>query len=80
MSFVRRCALWGGSQPAPHSTALYLPQKHAADKDFTNLLALVNHAKALLPATPTSFDRALLDNMLGLASLFQRSRRRPQGV
>jgi tetratricopeptide (TPR) repeat protein len=71
MNFVRRCALWGGSQLAPYSTALYLLQQHATDKDFTNLVALVAHAKALLPATPTSFDRALLDNLLGLVALFR---------
>src|SRR5882672_5126363 len=71
MNFVRRCALWGGSQLAPYSTALYLLQQHAADKDFTDLIALVAHAKALLPATPTSFDRALLDNLLGLIALFR---------
>ncbi len=71
MSFVRRCALWGGSQLAPYSTALYLLQQHAADKDFTDVVALVAHAKALLPPTPTSFDRALLDNLLGLVALFK---------
>jgi len=71
MSFVRRCALWGGSQLAPYSTALYLLQQHASDKDFTDVVALVGHAKALLPATPTSFDRALLDNLLGLVALFR---------
>ena len=71
MNFVRRCALWGGSQLAPYSTALYLLQQHAADKDFTDLVAFVEHAKALLPATPTSFDRALLDNVLGLVALFR---------
>src|SRR5437763_9155348 len=71
MAFVRRCALWGGSQLAPYSTALYLLQQHASDKDFTDLVAFVEHAKALLPATPTSFDRALLDNVLGLVALFR---------
>src|SRR3954452_19875613 len=65
MSFVRRCALWGGSQLAPYSTALYLLQQHASDKDFADVVALVGNAKALLPPTPTSFDRALLDNLLG---------------
>ena len=71
MNFVRRCALWGGSQLAPYSTALYLLQQHAADKDFADLVAFVEHTKALLPATPTSFDRALLDNVLGLVALFR---------
>ena len=71
MGFVRRCALWGGSQLAPYSTALYLLQKHAADKDFADLVTFVEHAKSLLPATPISFDRALLDNVLGLVALFR---------
>lgn len=71
MSFVRRCALWSGSQLAPYSTALYLLQQHTSDKDFTDVVALVGHAKALLPPTPTSFDRGLLDNLLGLVALFK---------
>src|SRR6266568_583190 len=71
MAFVRRCALWGGSQLAPYSTALYLINQHASDKDFTDVVALIEHARALLPPTPTSFDRALLDNLLGLVALFK---------
>src|SRR6266404_1291576 len=71
MAFVRRCALWGGSQLAPYSTALYLLQQHASDKNFTDVVALVEHTKALLPSTPTSFDRSLLDNLLGLVALFK---------
>ncbi len=71
MAFLRRCALWGSSQLAPYSTALYLLQQHASDKNFTDVVALVEHAKALLPPTPTSFDRSLLDNLLGLVALFK---------
>lgn len=71
MSFVRRCALWGGSQLAPYSTALYLLQQHASDKNFTDVVALVENAKTLLPPTPTNFDRGLLDNLLGLVALFR---------
>jgi tetratricopeptide (TPR) repeat protein len=69
--FVQRCALWSASQIAPYSTALHLLQKHAADNDFTDVVALVEHAKSLLPPTPTSFDRALFDNLLGLVALFK---------
>ena len=69
--FVQRCALWSASQLAPYSTALYLMQKHAADQDFTDAVALAEHAKALLPPTPVSFDRALFDNLLGLVALFK---------
>ena len=71
IALVQRSALWGASQLAPYSTALYLLQKHSADKDFTDVVALVEHAKALLPPTPTSFDRSLFDNLLGLVALFQ---------
>ena len=71
IAFVQRSALWGASQLAPYSTALYLLQKHSADKDFTDAVALVEHAKALLPPTPTSFDRSLFDNLLGLVALFK---------
>ena len=71
IGFVQRSALWGASQLAPYSTALYLLQKHASDKDFTDAVALIEHAKALLPGTPTSFDRSLFDNLLGLVALFK---------
>jgi tetratricopeptide (TPR) repeat protein len=71
LAFVQRSALWGASQLAPYSTSLYLLQQHAADKDFTDVVALAQHAKSLLPATPRSFDRALFDNVLGLVALFK---------
>jgi len=71
IAFVQRSALWGASQLAPYSTALYLLQQHAADKDFTDAVSLIEHAKALLPPTPTSFDRSLFDNLLGLVALFK---------
>jgi tetratricopeptide (TPR) repeat protein len=71
MPFVRRCALWGASQLAPYSAALYLMNKHAADQDFTDAIALSEHAKSLLPPTPISFDRALFDNLIGLMALFK---------
>ncbi len=71
IAFVQRCALWSASQLAPYSTALHLLQKHAADNDFTDAVALIEQAKSLLPATPTSFDRALFDNLLGLIALFK---------
>jgi tetratricopeptide (TPR) repeat protein len=70
IAFVQRCALWAASELAPYSTALYLVQKHASDKDFKDTVDLINHAKALLPPTPTSMDRALFDNLLGLIALF----------
>jgi tetratricopeptide (TPR) repeat protein len=71
LRFVQRCSLWGVSQLAPYSTTLYLLQQHAADKDFTDVIALAEHTKSLLPPTPRSSDRALFDNVLGLVALFK---------
>ncbi|HVH75500.1 MAG TPA: hypothetical protein VM755_11370 [Stellaceae bacterium] len=70
-SFVQRCALWSGSQLAPYSTTLYLLQKHSADGDFQDVVALSNHSIELLPKTPTNPDRALFENVLGLVALFK---------
>jgi tetratricopeptide (TPR) repeat protein len=71
LRFVQRCSLWGVSQLAPYSTTLYLLQQHAADKDFTDVIALAEHTKSQLPPTPHSSDRALFDNVLGLVALFK---------
>jgi tetratricopeptide (TPR) repeat protein len=71
LAFVRRCALWSASRVAPYSTALYLMQKHSSDKEFTDVVALIEHAKAELPPTPVSFDRSALDNLLGIVLLFR---------
>jgi tetratricopeptide (TPR) repeat protein len=71
IGFVQRSALWAASELAPYSTALFLVQKHSADKDFTDAIALIEHAKSLLPPTPTSLDRALFDNLLGIIALFK---------
>jgi predicted Zn-dependent protease len=71
LTFVRRCALWSVSRIAPYSTALYLMQKHSSDKDFTDVVALIEYAKAELPPTPISFDRSTLDNLLGIVLLFK---------
>lgn len=71
LAFVQRCALWGVSQLAPYSTTLYLLQQHAADGKFDDVTALAQHAMALLPPTPRSFDRALFENILGLVALFK---------
>ncbi len=71
IAFAQRCALWTASQLAPYATALHLLQTHAADGDFTDVVALAEHAKALLPPTPTSLDRSLFDNLFGLVALFK---------
>jgi tetratricopeptide (TPR) repeat protein len=74
LAFVQRCALWGASQIAPYTTTLYLLEQHSADKDFTDVIALAEHTKALLPPTPRSFDRSRMDNLLGLVALFKNDR------
>ncbi len=76
MTFVQRCSLWGASELAPYTTTLYLLQQHASDKDFTDVIALAEHAKSLLPPTPHNSDRALFDNVLGLVALFNNDRQR----
>jgi predicted Zn-dependent protease len=71
LTFVRRCALWSGSQLAPYVTALYLLQKHSSDRDFTDVDALIDHTMAVLPPTPISFDRSILENLRGIIELFK---------
>ncbi len=71
LAFVHRCAVWGASQLSPYTTALYLMQKHAADGDMGDVVALVQQSKSKLPATPISFDRSAFDNLLGIVALFK---------
>ncbi len=80
LPFVRRCALWSVSQLAPYATALYLMQKHASDKDFTDVLALIDHARNEVPPTPVSFDRSVLDNLRGIVLLFQNKQAEAQNA
>ncbi len=70
-AFVRRSALWGASQLAPYTTALYLLQVHSADKEFGDVLALAEQAKAKLPPTPVNLQRSLFENVRGIVALFQ---------
>lgn len=70
INFVQRSALWAASELAPYSTALFLVRKHSSDRDFKDTIELIDHAKSLLPPTPTSMDRALFDNLVGLIALF----------
>jgi tetratricopeptide (TPR) repeat protein len=71
LNFVHRCALWGASQLAPYATSVYLLQRHAADKDFTDVIALIEQSKAKLPPTPVHFDLSAFDNLLGIIALFR---------
>jgi tetratricopeptide (TPR) repeat protein len=71
MAFVQRCAFWGDTQLAPYSSSLYLLDRHKSDDELIEVVRLVDNAKSLLPPTPTSFDRSLFDNLLGLVALFR---------
>ena len=71
LAFVHRCAVWGASQISPYTTSLYLLQKHAADGDFNDVVALVEQSKRKLPATAISFDRSAFDNLLGIVAMFK---------
>jgi hypothetical protein len=71
LAFVHRCSRWGASQLAPYATSLYLLQKHSADKDFTDVVALIEQAKAKLPPSPVHFDLSAFDNLLGIIALFR---------
>jgi tetratricopeptide (TPR) repeat protein len=71
LHFVNRCALYAASQIAPYLTSLYLLQQHASDRDFTDVVALIEQAKSKLPPAPISFDRSAFDNLLGVVALFK---------
>lgn len=70
-AFVRRAALFGASQLAPYTTALYLLQVHAGDQDFTDVLGLASQAEAQLPPTPINLQRSLYENIQGIVFLFR---------
>ena len=70
MDFIQRCAIWGASQVAPYTTALYVLQRHTADNDFREVVALAGHALATMPPSPVSEERFELENLLGLVQLF----------
>jgi tetratricopeptide (TPR) repeat protein len=71
IAFVRRCALSAAALIAPYTTAIHLLGAHAVDKDFTDVIALAERVKALLPSTPPSVERSVFDNLLGLVALFK---------
>jgi Tfp pilus assembly protein PilF len=56
---------------APYSTAIYLLQAHSTDKDFKNLVELIEHSESVLPPTPQNQEKSLFDNLLGLVALFK---------
>jgi Tfp pilus assembly protein PilF len=46
-------------------------QQHSRDKDFTDLLALIDQAKAKLPPSPVNLQRSLFENIYGIVALFK---------
>jgi len=79
-TFVRRCALWGASQLAPYTAALYLLQVHSRDREFGDVLELVEHAKARLPPTPVNHQRSLFENVRGIVALFKNDAKAAQAA
>jgi hypothetical protein len=71
-ALIQRSCLWGATQLAPYYAGIFMLQQGAVDNDFSEVIALAQHAKAVLPPTPTSYDRSLFDNLLGLVALFQK--------
>jgi len=79
LPLCKRSALWE-PRSSPYSTALYLLQQHAADKDFTDAVSLIEHAKALLRRPPPALIGPLFDNLLVSCAVQERSAIRPEGV
>jgi tetratricopeptide (TPR) repeat protein len=71
VEFVRRCAQWSTSKLAPYATALYLLKAHGEDKDFSELMAMIDDNMAKMPPTPINLDRSLFENLAGLVALFR---------
>jgi len=69
IAFVHRCVLSGVSRLAPYATALHLLRVHSSDQDFTDVVALIERGKALMPRT--NVDRSAFDNLLGLIALLK---------
>jgi hypothetical protein len=71
MDFVGRSSLVGVSELAPYSTAIYLLRAHSVDKDFKDLVELIEHNEAALPPTTQNRVKSLFDNLLGVIALFK---------
>jgi tetratricopeptide (TPR) repeat protein len=71
VALLHRAALIGMSRIDPYLTALDLMQRHAGDKDFSDVESLINFAKSQIPPTPVSLDRSLYENLQGILALFR---------
>lgn len=78
VNFIQRCAIWGASQLAPYTTALYLLQHHGSSDDFRDVVGLAAHTLATLPPVPVNEDRSRFENLLGLVQLFHNDPRKAQ--
>jgi tetratricopeptide (TPR) repeat protein len=67
---VHRAALVGLARIDPYITALNLMRRHEFDKNFADVLGLIEFTKSLLPPTPNNTDRSLLENLQGIVALF----------
>lgn len=71
VALLHRAALVGMARVDPYLTALNLMQRHASDRDFSDVESLVNFAKSQLPPTPVNLDRSLFENLQGVLALFR---------
>ncbi len=69
--FVRRTAVFGAARLAPYTTALYLVQSHADDRDFTGVKALLARVMPRMAPTPVNRQRSLFENVTGIVQLFE---------
>jgi tetratricopeptide (TPR) repeat protein len=67
---VHRAALVGLARIDPYITALNLMRRHEFDKDFADVLGLIEFTKGQLPPTQNNPDRSLLENLQGIVALF----------
>jgi len=71
MDFVNRSALTGVAELSPYYTAVYLLQAHSVDKNFEDLINLIERNVAITTPAHINPDKSLYDNLLGLVALFK---------
>jgi tetratricopeptide (TPR) repeat protein len=71
IALLHRAALVGMARIDPYLTALNLMQRHASDKDFSDVESLIIFAKSQLPPTPRNTERSQFENLQGILALFR---------
>jgi tetratricopeptide (TPR) repeat protein len=71
MDFVSRSALTGVAELSPYYTAVYLLQAHSDDKNFEDLINLIERNVSITTPAHINPDKSLYDNLLGLVALFK---------